>query len=278
MADRAKSLQARLYNIAQERGAPFQLILNQFGAEQFLERLSLSDYAKKFIFKGGTLLSYLIETDRKTKDLDFSIREISNQVKELLAVIQNIMNIKIDDEIAWTTPQGEVIDHLAMDYPGARIKCPFFLGNMKGFVRMDLALGDRVKAQWIPLPKLNNRGTLLAGKNFKMLTYPPESIFSEKLHATVTRGTENTRMKDFYDLHKLCQTRLLDPATLKEALTSTFNRRETALPTEIKWDNPGLEKIQDLWHRYLRKEGLEGAPKTIAEIIDTINEQLTNTF
>jgi hypothetical protein len=180
MSDKVKSLQARLYNIATEKAQPFQLILNQFGSEQFLERLSLSDYAMKFIFKGGRLLAYMVETERKTKDLDFSIKEISNRVKELLVIVEKILKIKINDEIAWKDPEGEMIDHWAMDYPGARIKCPFLLGKMKGIVRMDLAMGDRVLAQWITLPKLSYRGSPLVGGNVQDFCLPGRKCFFRK--------------------------------------------------------------------------------------------------
>jgi predicted nucleotidyltransferase component of viral defense system len=278
MSDKVKSLQARLYSIATEKGQPFQLILNQFGSEQFLERLTLSDYAMKFVFKGGRLLAYMVETERKTKDLDFSIKEISNRVKELLVIVEKILKIKIDDEITWKDPEGEMIDHWAMDYPGARIKCPFVLGKMKGIVRMDLAMGDRVNAQWIPLPKLSYRGSPLAGEMFKIYAYPAESVFSEKLHAVVTRGTENTRMKDYYDLHILCQTDIMDLGKLKEALAGTFKKRETPLPTHIDWSGSGMEKIQSHWERYLRKERIEGVPKSIGLILRALNQKLRELF
>ena len=68
-----KSLQARLVIVAREKKLEHQNLFNRFGVEQFLERLSRSSVARKFVFKGGTLLAYLIETDRKTRDLDFSV-------------------------------------------------------------------------------------------------------------------------------------------------------------------------------------------------------------
>lgn len=53
-----KSLHGRLLNVAREKGIEFQLLLHRLGAEQFLFRLSQSPYKDKFVFKGGTLLSY----------------------------------------------------------------------------------------------------------------------------------------------------------------------------------------------------------------------------
>src|SRR3989338_2435140 len=93
------SLHAKLLNIARAQKIELQLLLNRLGAEQFLYRLSLSPYADRFIFKGGSLLAYLIESDRKTKDLDFSIREISNQVDETVKIIRSVLEIPVDDGI-----------------------------------------------------------------------------------------------------------------------------------------------------------------------------------
>jgi hypothetical protein len=180
MSDKVKSLQARLYSIATEKGQPFQLILNQFGSEQFLERLTLSDYAMKFVFKGGRLLAYMVETERKTKDLDFSIKEISNRVKELLVIVEKILKIKIDDEITWKDPEGEMIDHWAMDYPGARIKCPFVLGKMKGIVRMDLAMGDRVNSSMDSSAKIELSGESPGRGNVQDFCLPGRKCFFRK--------------------------------------------------------------------------------------------------
>lgn len=70
------SLQAQLLNLSKERNIAFQILLSRFGAEQFLYRLSISKYADKFVFKGGSLLLYLTDSERKTRDLDFSVKEI----------------------------------------------------------------------------------------------------------------------------------------------------------------------------------------------------------
>lgn len=99
MAINIKSLHGRLLNLAREQGIEFQLLLHRLGAEQFLFRLSQSPYKGKFVFKGGSLLSYVIETDRKTRDLDFSIKQLKNQGEELPKVIQAILEIPVDDGI-----------------------------------------------------------------------------------------------------------------------------------------------------------------------------------
>src|SRR3989338_7881530 len=125
------SLHAKLLNIARAQKIELQLLLNRLGAEQFLYRLSLSPFADKFIFKGGSLLAYLIESDRKTKDLDFSIRQMKSQVEDTVKTIESILDIAVDDGITWKNVDGAPLIHPEMDYPGARIACHFLLGKMR---------------------------------------------------------------------------------------------------------------------------------------------------
>jgi predicted nucleotidyltransferase component of viral defense system len=138
MTNNAESIRAKLLTVSKEKKVVFQDLLNRYGAEQFLARLSASRYVERFIFKGGSLLTYLIESDRRTKDLDFSILKIGHEVEKTLEVIKKILAVTLDDGLTWISPQGAPLRHPEMEYPGLRIKCPFKLGTAKGIVRMDL--------------------------------------------------------------------------------------------------------------------------------------------
>ena len=129
-----ESLKAKLVNISREKEINFQELLNRFGSEQFLARLSMSPYADRLVFKGGTLLTYIIETERRTRDLDFSVLRIGNTLEDVLSLIGKILNIRVDDGIDWAKPTGVSLNHPEMDYPGYRIKCPFLIGKSKGLV------------------------------------------------------------------------------------------------------------------------------------------------
>lgn len=266
MAINIKSLQVKLLKVAKEKRIEFQLLLNQFGAEQFLARLSLSPVAEKFIFKGGTLLTYLIKTDRKTKDLDFLIKQISNEVEELIKVIQSIQEIPLEDGITWGKIQGGALSHFDMEYPGARIACHFHLGQMKGRVRMDFALGDVVEAVKFKLPKVRYKGEPLVGQDFHLLTYPPETIFSEKLHTALAKKEGNTRMKDYYDLFKLSHSPIR-AEKLKKEIHSTFGNREMEVVERVQFDQSITDQLQIYWSRFRTRQKLHDSPEDIAEII-----------
>lgn len=187
MTVNVKSLQAKLLNVSKQKGIEFQLFLTRFAAEQFLARLSQSPMKRRFVFKGGSLLTYLIDTERKTRDLDFSVKKMSHAVEDLREIVQSILEIPLDDGITWNPAKASTLNHPEMPYPGARIICPFHLGQMKGQVRMDLAFGDQVEPVKTTLFKIQYKGKPLVGEDFSLLAYPPETIFSEKLQIALVR-------------------------------------------------------------------------------------------
>lgn len=267
------SLKAKLLNLAKEKNVELQVLLDRFGAEQFLARLSQSTVANQFIFKGGSLLVYLIETNRKTRDIDFSIKQLSNQTDDLLKVIQAILDIPLDDGVIWGRAEAEMLSHPDLEEPGARIICPFHLGQMRGKVQMDLALGDVVEPVKMMLPRMRYKDMPLMGEDFSVLTYPAESIFAEKLHIILAKKEANSRMKDYYDLLKLTQS-LDNPKKLKQAIQATFQNRKMAVPKGISFDAAQIGALQSRWAHFLAREKLADAPRDLAEVIKTLNDFL----
>jgi predicted nucleotidyltransferase component of viral defense system len=272
-----ESLHARLLNLSRERKMDFQILLNRIGAEQFLFRLSRSPYAEKFIFKGGSLLSYLIETDRKTKDLDFSVKGINNEVENIVKIFRSILEMPADDGFEWKDIEGKRLDHPEVDYPGVRITCRFLLGNMKGVVRMDVASGDVVSAVKHSLKRMRYRNEPIFGEDFSVLIYPLETVFAEKMHIVVKKGGQNTRMKDYYDLFKLMDHEL-DAGSLEKSIKSTFANRDMALAAQVDLGADAMARLQLYWSHYIKKESLANAPEKISDIILRLNAFLEKIF
>ena len=63
--------------------------------------------------------------------------------------------------------------------------------------------------------------------------YPVETVIAEKLETLVRFALANTRLKDLYDLWTVARTRSVDGATLAGALSNTFLRRGTPIPTSL---------------------------------------------
>lgn len=67
----AASILARLLALAKQRGDDYNLLLNRFGTERLLARVSASSHADRFLLKGALLFALWYDTPhRPTKDVD----------------------------------------------------------------------------------------------------------------------------------------------------------------------------------------------------------------
>ncbi len=76
--NRGKSVKARLLNLMNSSGYRYMYLLGRYFNERLLYRVSVSDYCKNFLLKGGSLLYAIngLET-RPTIDIDFMAQNIS---------------------------------------------------------------------------------------------------------------------------------------------------------------------------------------------------------
>ena len=80
----AASVLTRLKNQAKEERIPFQLVLQLFAQEEFLRKLSRSEYADHFVLKGGMFIYTLTEfQSRPTKDIDFLLRDLHGSMENI---------------------------------------------------------------------------------------------------------------------------------------------------------------------------------------------------
>ncbi len=225
--DVAASNRARLLNLARRQDEEFQFLLERWGVERFLHRLSVSEYRERFVLKGAMLfLSWTGALYRPTQDLDL-LGWGEPDVSEVVGVIGEICRIESDDGIAFDLAKlaGERIREDAL-YEGVRVRVPASLDGARIRLQIDVGFGDAVEAQRIEFP------TLLDGDTPVLQGYPPEASIAEKLHAMVTLGLGNSRMKDFLDIWTLAVTREFRLTVLSAAIRATFERRRTGLPQE----------------------------------------------
>ena len=110
---------------------------------------------------------------------------------------------------------------------------------------------------------------------FSLLVYPIETIFAEKLETVLSKGSRNSRMKDFHDLLLLLRDKSLHSSkTLYENVKKTFDNRETVLKP-IQFDESGQKALQQLWTAHIQGLGDVAKeldlPESIIAGIDEIN-------
>lgn len=107
------------------------------------------------------------------------------------------------------------------------MRIPASIAGARITISIDIGFGDATAPglEWL------DRQQLLDAPPARIRAYSRETVVAEKTQAIVALGLANTRLKDFYDLWVLANDEPLDEARTTLALTATFARRRTDLPT-----------------------------------------------
>lgn len=273
-----QALKDRLQTIAKEKEIQFNACWKQLLLERFLARLSRSSHVDKFIFKGGFLLSFMMKIGRETVDLDFLLTRMNAETEALQGVFQEIASVTLDDGFTFSYESIELLSQPHMEYPGYRTTLKTSFGKMKDKIHVDVGIGDVVEAQNKELKLFEYRGKPFFEKSISLLVYPIETIFAEKLETVLSKGSRNSRMKDFHDLLLLLRdTSLKNSKKLHGDVQRTFENRGTPLKP-IEFDAEGLKALQQLWTAHLRGLGDIAKeldlPEKISTVIVTINANI----
>ena len=219
------SVLARLKNKSKERKIPLQQLLNLFCQEEFIRRLSISNYKDKLILKGGYLL-YSISgfTTRPTVDADYLLKNYPNNLDEVEKLVKEVISLPVkNDFVKFEVRQLETISEIRK-YPGIRVNLTGFIGRVRIPFRIDFGVGDII----IPSPVERTLPALLADfERPSILTYSLESTVAEKLDAIISLMEATSRMKDFFDIYYLATTFDFDGRKLQEAICETLSNRGT---------------------------------------------------
>ncbi|GAB2741694.1 nucleotidyl transferase AbiEii/AbiGii toxin family protein [Melaminivora jejuensis] len=273
-ANLSASILARLLTLAKQRDDDYSLLLNRFGMERLLARVSSSPYAERFLLKGALLFALWYDTPhRPTRDADllgFGPDDETN----LIATFREVAAMDLDDGIVFD-PESVKADAIREDntYGGTRITLVARIGSARCALQIDVGFGDAVT----PGPQTVTYPTLLDDFQAPTLrVYPVYTVIAEKYQAMVMLGQANSRMKDFFDLTVIARRTELDGATLATAITATFARRQTALPTGrplalTKQFSEDPAKLRQ-WQAFLNKNRIAAASlgDTIALLDDLL--------
>jgi predicted nucleotidyltransferase component of viral defense system len=231
MKDIAASILARLKNQAKETGLSYQICLQLFCQEEFLRRLSLSQYSSNFILKGGLFIYTLTEfQSRATQDIDFLMRQLSNDIGKVKDIMEEISLVQTaNDYITIEVINTETITP-DKEYQGVSVK---FIGRIKQVkipFSIDIGMDD------IIVPKAVKRLIKTRLSNFEepeVYTYSLESTIAEKFDAILKRMEATSRMKDFFDIYYLSSMFDFDGRKLQEAIWQTIQHRGTIYEANI---------------------------------------------
>ena len=274
----AMQLKSAISKIAKEKHIPVQLVMQNYMLERLLERISRSKYQGNFILKGGLLIASMVGLhSRATMDMDATIRNHPVNENSIKTMFEEIVSIPIDDDISFSFQGvGEIRKNDA--YGGYRISLTANFPPMRVPLKLDITTGDKItpKAIEYSYPMMFSDGTL------EIFAYNLETILAEKLETVISRGDQNTRPRDYYDIFILSKLKghEIDRDILRKALSETAKKRHSddlipqyrSIVEQVVKSTSMLQHWKTYQRDYEYARGVEfsSACETIINIMDSI--------
>jgi hypothetical protein len=256
-----------LQNKARREGRPTDELLALYALEGFLARLAGSGHGERLVLKGGVLLA-AFDARRPTRDVDLQASAVSNDVGTLLGLVCEIaaLTTDVDDGLVFDADQAtaEVIRD-EDEYSGVRVSLTCRLSQAEITFHVDVNVGDPI---W-PAPEPVELPRLLGG-TISLRGYPMPMVYAEKLVTAVSRGTANTRWRDFGDVYVLSGIHPVTVDALRAAISTVAAHRGVGLaPLKVVLD--GYEAIGQArfaaWRRRNRRDEL---PAAFADLLSAV--------
>lgn len=271
-----KSIRTKLLNVAKKENIFYQTILTRYFQERLLYRMSQTRYRNNFYLKGGALMyAYERFAARPTLDIDFLGNNISNEGTSIIAAFKEICFVPFEED-------GVVFDveHITAqnitefkDYHGIRLSIPVKMDSIAQVLTMDIGFGDVVT----PSPVNLDFPILLEHLPCaNILAYSLETVIAEKMHAIIDLADQSSRMKDYYDLHRILKEKEYDTEVLQEAIIRTFKNRHTLYDENTMFFRKDFginQQMEVRWKAFMRKI-TKTNDITFSEVVTFIQETL----
>lgn len=256
MIHTSRQLKALVRNRSHGDNAKAMTLIRNFVMERFLERMSLSKYSGNLILKGGLLVASMVGLEnRATMDIDTTMRNYNLSAEGARKMVEDIIAVPLDDGIQFVVKSVESIMDEA-EYPGIRFKLEAVLDTMKTPLKMDISTDDVITPG-----EVNYEYKLMfEERSIPLLAYNLETVLAEKMETIISRGTLNTRMRDYYDLMilNIIKSDTINYADLANALEATSRKRNSyellsgskRILEQIKSDAGLMEQWGIYQHKY----------------------------
>ncbi len=157
-------------------------------------------------------------------DMDVTIKGLPLNEDKIIEIFNELCKIEIDDPFEFEMKKiSEIRD--GDTYAGYRVAMIGKYPPMAVPLKLDITTGDEITPREISFvyKMIFDEG------NLNVLAYNIETILAEKLETIISRGDQNTRPRDFYDIYILGKLKWnqIDYEILKEALKITSRKRNT---------------------------------------------------
>ena len=141
------------------------------------------------------------------------------------------------------------------DYPGIRVQLESTLETMRTPLKIDFSTGDAIT----PSEIVYSFRLLFEDRSIPIMAYNLETILAEKMETLLTRGTANSRMRDFYDIYALGSTQSdnISATIMRAAFKKTSDNRGSSVVVKsmaLTLDEvEGSPEMLALWKNYQHK-------------------------
>ena len=251
----ADSMKYKIREMSRNMDIDAQEIWQMFFLERILERVSRSSYKENFILKGGFLIASLIGINsRSTRDVDATIKAYRVNEYEIEIMLEEVFQVDVEDDIRFRIQSLKEIREES-EYPGYRAVVVAEFDGMRQPVKIDITTGDQITPAEIEYKYESSFGF----DSINVMSYNIETILAEKLESILVRAEENTRMRDFYDIHMLLRRyeQSINYRNLERALQVTAKYRGSVEAVELNQEIMEVieesEVLSNLWREYQRK-------------------------
>ena len=225
--------------------------------------------------KGGMLVASIVGVDmRATMDIDTTVKALPLNENDARAIIERIGELQFEDGVNFKiTSVKEIMEEF--DYPGIRMMMEANLERMRQPFKIDISTDDAITPDAVEYKyKL-----MFEDRSISVLSYNLETLLAEKMQTILARGLANTRMRDFYDVYEIMNSKAdqISFDVLKKAFAATCMKRETSFGEEEVRET--LDKIKDdsgleeMWNRFKRVNYFVD-DLTWGEVSETIVEEI----
>lgn len=240
-----------------------QEILQVFAIEAFLHRLVESVDRDRFVLKGGALLP-AFSGRRPTRDIDFQATSLPMESEAVLNRILHVASFECLDGVNFDESSASAtMIRNDEPYVGIRVYIRAHIATAVVKLWVDVGTADPI----IPEPRPVDLPRLLGG-SIQVLAYPLEMVLAEKIVTAMSRGTANTRWRDFWDVVSLSRRHVVQADVLTDSLRNVADFRQVELmPLSnvlVNYHSLG----QSGWASWRRRNSLEdSSPHDFGEVL-----------
>lgn len=266
-------LKDRIKILSIAKNIPHQNLLQNYVMERMLHRITRSQFRNHLILKGGFLVRSMIGIElRTTMDMDLSVIDYGFNEDSIGLMFSEVCDIQIEDGFTFVVKEISTIREKD-PYGGYRVKLLACFDTLKITIKIDVTTGDITISN-----SISYHYSLMFDENqLYILAYNAETILAEKIETILSRGVQNSRARDFYDVYILFKVlnKELNYALLRMAIFAVSeNRRSHLALLNSKETINQIKESQNMklyWDNY-KKDSIYASEIEFEETIDALNE------